>query len=246
MLIIENRRSCSFKCYNILISLYFISRLNNSDSFIPCLHIFFPALQLQIPFLPYCLFCSVDFSNVVIARIINAINSKHVSITALIFSIISSLLQYVTSSSSKFIFITIGTNPSPFEHAQTISIHSPHAGGDADIVQLSVISSYFNPLPSCEGRHGLTGAEKAIAADFNPLPSCEGRLRRSADGDAGKSFQSTPLMRGETPRRRRRCRSQAISIHSPHARGDTGSTLVMPSVLISIHSPHARGDRNRA
>lgn len=152
MLIIENRRSCSFKCYNILISLYFISRLNNSDSFIPCLHIFFPALQLQIPFLPYCLFCSVDFSNVVIARIINAINSKHVSITALIFSIISSLLQYVTSSSSKFIFITIGTNPSPFEHAQTISIHSPHAGGDADIVQLSVISSYFNPLPSCEGR----------------------------------------------------------------------------------------------
>ena len=116
MLIIENRKSCSFKCYNILIFLYFISRLNNSDSFIPCLHIFFPALQLQIPFLPYCLFCSVDFSNVVIARIINAIYSKHVSITVLIFSIISSLLQYVTSSSSKFIFITIGTNPSPFEH----------------------------------------------------------------------------------------------------------------------------------
>lgn len=80
------------------------------------LTLFFPALQLQIPFLPYCLFCSVDFSNVVIARIINAINSKHVSITVLIFSIISSLLQYVTSSSSKFIFITIGTNPSPFEH----------------------------------------------------------------------------------------------------------------------------------
>ena len=196
MLIIENRRSCSFKCYNILISLYFISRLNNSDSFIPCLHIFFPALQLQIPFLPYCLFCSVDFSNVVIARIINAINSKHVSITALIFSIISSLLQYVTSSSSKFIFITIGTNPSPFEHAQTISIHSPHAGGDADIVQLSVISSYFNPLPSCEGRHRRTDDQRASDAGIYRLSSCD-----------------KPL--GRIP----------ISIHSPHARGDCAEVL---------------------
>ena len=57
--------------------------------------------------------------------------------------------------------------------------------------------------------------------DFNPLPSCEGRPQTST---------------GYVRRR-------AISIHSPHARGDRISPgLRSPERRISIHSPHARGD----
>ena len=41
----------------------------------------------------------------------------------------------------------------------------------------------------------------------------------------------------------RRMYFRSISIHSPHARGDTYKTLVQLSQrAISIHSPHARGD----
>ena len=36
--------------------------------------------------------------------------------------------------------------------------------------------------------------------------------------------------------------SEAISIHSPHARGDISQYQYTPAATISIHSPHARGD----
>ena len=55
---------------------------------------------------------------------------------------------------------------------------------------------------------------------FNPLPSCEGR----------------PCF----PLPRFCCR--IISIHSPHARGDSQWEDVDVIKVISIHSPHARGD----
>ena len=55
-------------------------------------------------------------------------------------------------------------------------------------------------------------------------------------------FQSTPLMRGETLEARRICAIIAISIHSPHARGDLGLLSRAECKHISIHSPHARGD----
>ena len=56
----------------------------------------------------------------------------------------------------------------------------------------------FNPLPSCEGRrYGC--AVRLFCKHFNPLPSCEGRhLSRRGRNDM-PIFQSTPLMRGETP-----------------------------------------------
>ena len=56
-------------------------------------------------------------------------------------------------------------------------------------------------------------------------------------------FQSTPLMRGETPQHARDRRGGRISIHSPHARGDLWEADCPRVVVISIHSPHARGDR---
>ena len=107
-----------------------------------------------------------------------------------------------------------------------ISIRSPHARGDPSSPRICSIRFYFNPLPSCEGRHGPT-PERRAGAHFNPLPSCEGRPSREGRRDDRKSildiinfnplpscegrlnsvlpritrcaFQSTPLMRGETP-----------------------------------------------
>ena len=58
-------------------------------------------------------------------------------------------------------------------------------------------------------------------SNFNPLPSCEGRLReRFRKRRKRDRFQSTPLMRGETHRCCGILQGHAISIHSPHARGD--------------------------
>ena len=79
------------------------------------------------------------------------------------------------------------------------------------------------------------------------------------------TFQSTPLMRGETKTLIISETAELISIHSPHARGDKAIRLHMRSAcrfqstplmrgettwdscaklkgVISIHSPHARGD----
>ena len=123
-----------------------------------------------------------------------------------------------------------------------ISIHSPHARGDTIYRFRFLVSSYFNPLPSCEGRH--------VGKTFRLDPLL---------------FQSTPLMRGETPAGAPAPSGQAISIHSPHARGDdrridsklaqqnfnplpscegrhTSFNIPPVSNNISIHSPHARGD----
>ena len=106
-----------------------------------------------------------------------------------------------------------------FTPVADISIHSPHARGDTPPDESRTATGHFNPLPSCEGRRHITPRLTA------PAP-----------------FQSTPLMRGETVRGEMPAVRQRISIHSPHARGDTfASEIVLPS-FISIHSPHARGD----
>ena len=124
----------------------------------------------------------------------------------------------------------------------------------------------FNPLPSCEGRPRTTRKGSCFWTNFNPLPSCEGRRRILMSSLNMQTFQSTPLMRGETL-----CTIgtigmyRHISIHSPHARGDLARGTIAnmigdfnplpscegrpvqwavqePTVFISIHSPHARGD----
>ena len=77
----------------------------------------------------------------------------------------------------------------------------------------------FNPLPSCEGRLYLH-APFGDGTYFNPLPSCEGRLTVHTPILLTTSFQSTPLMRGETYKGLAPKKRKEISIHSPHARGD--------------------------
>ncbi len=60
--------------------------------------------------------------------------------------------------------------------------------------------------------------------------------------DSPETFQSTPLMRGETRFPMIRAICVEISIHSPHARGDKNKYEFEKFIVISIHSPHARGD----
>ena len=123
-----------------------------------------------------------------------------------------------------------------------ISIHSPHARG---------------------APHGEAGIP--YRSDFNPFPSHKGRHSAANAGDYGAAFQPTPLMRGETSMWYNVTGKRIISIHSPHARGDTTITPAMPCFTrfqstpltrgetgvrrgrlgergISIRSPHARGD----
>ena len=146
-----------------------------------------------------------------------------------------------------------------------ISIHFPHARGDGNRLWIARTTSYFNPLPSCEGRPAarqysvcagsisihspLTRGDQAREAKiiwrlyFNPLPSHEGR--REENNLIPKPWR--------------------ISIRSPHTRGDWLSLFQLfapvyfnplPSyegrrhagdglrrlVAISIRSPHTRGD----
>ena len=126
----------------------------------------------------------------------------------------------------------------------------------------------FNPLPSCEGRQICSTTSGMPSMHFNPLPSCEGRPSRATRPARTSTFQSTPLMRGETRTRgviamiagrfqstplmrgetKRRAESlwqKSISIHSPHARGDHTDCPYNDGHSISIHSPHARGDSAR-
>ena len=84
-------------------------------------------------------------------------------------------------------------------------------------------SSNFNPLPSCEGRPAVL-PRRLGCLYFNPLPSCEGRrLKCSSEIGTRCLFQSTPLMRGETVEMVCNKKGLRISIHSPHARGDTAA-----------------------
>ena len=124
---------------------------------------------------------------------------------------------------------------------------------------------YFNPLPSCEGRLECVFFNTLHPCDFNPLPSCEGRPVRFTLAALRLTFQSTPLMRGET---NRSASSGHRSSHFNPLPSCEGRLLwsikafiafhfnPLPSCegrrrplshggrerSISIHSPHARGD----
>ena len=66
-------------------------------------------------------------------------------------------------------------------------------------------------------------------ANFNPLPSYEGRLNSNTRDVIDNQFQSTPLIRGETPFRRAIHPIISISIRSPHTRGDASPAPAAPA-----------------
>ena len=104
--------------------------------------------------------------------------------------------------------------------AATISIHSPHARGDTIYRFRFLASSYFNPLPSCEGRPcHVSNAITSLCISIHS-PHARGDAIWIKVIGCPYPFQSTPLMRGETGMSGRMYAEHGISIHSPHARGD--------------------------
>ena len=103
----------------------------------------------------------------------------------------------------------------PFEK---ISIHAPHARGDLPQMVQCFIRGYFNPRPSCEGR-------------------LDGKTTLARE----KLFQSTPLMRGATFGDWIRDFSVRISIHAPHARGDSSLLDTKKSIMNFNPRPSCEG-----
>ena len=77
----------------------------------------------------------------------------------------------------------------------SISIHSPHARGDADGRRFTQTARNFNPLPSCEGRRRRV-ASGHKSTHFNPLPSCEGRPAERAACAHRADFNPLPSCEG--------------------------------------------------
>ena len=124
----------------------------------------------------------------------------------------------------------------------------------------------FNPLPPCGGRQ-RPDPSLPIAMLFQSTPPMRRETNDFIAKLAMQLFQSTPPMRRETKHGRKRENVSHISIHSPHAEGDTPVVIcscmtlyfnplppcggrprfgiVRPSHCISIHSPHAEGDAGR-
>ena len=87
--------------------------------------------------------------------------------------------------------------------SQRISIRSPHARGDVSVTTLA-----DNTQISIRSPHARGDAAKNrglhTAKYFNPLPSCEGRHVPAMKSAYCRLFQSAPLMRGETRTSRQR------------------------------------------
>ena len=84
-----------------------------------------------------------------------------------------------------------------FQKPISTSIHFPHPREDIQLLGLTSRKLYFNPLPSSEGRHPIASLPSS-SAYFNPLPSSEGRRRKLERRKAGRTLQSTSLIRGKT------------------------------------------------
>ena len=128
---------------------------------------------------------------------------------------------------------------------RTISIHSPHARGDVQYFGIFFDRDISIHSPHARGDSAAHAAPPARCISIHS-PHVRGDQHLFSFFNVHLTFQSTPLMRGETSERHVRFRGLQISIHSPHARGDG---VVVERVLdgaISIHSPHARGDATPA
>ena len=79
----------------------------------------------------------------------------------------------------------------------SISIHSPHARGDAVSYTPRHTPPYFNPLPSCEGRQAVCSFFAWFRL-FQSTPLMRGETHWRKLANLSQRFQSTPLMRGET------------------------------------------------
>ena len=126
-----------------------------------------------------------------------------------------------------------------------ISIHPPSCEG-----RPSCVSDVCDQLSiSIHSPHARGDLQNQVAAlqgmTFQSAPLMRGETLNIRDGASTRSFQSTPLMRGET--QNQVAALQGMTFQStPLTQGETRHDgLKQRHVLISIRSPHARGDCNR-
>ena len=102
-----------------------------------------------------------------------------------------------------------------------ISIRSPHARGDRDkdCVHRASHISIHSPHTRGDARQGQQPQQ---GRHFNPLSSYEGRLWASTLTRRCGNFNPLPSCEGRQPARFGSHRKRDISIHSPHTRGDDG------------------------
>ena len=103
---------------------------------------------------------------------------------------------------------------------EKVSIHAPHARGDDSDTMAKYIITSFNSRPSCEGRQRKSFAGPSVLC-VNSRPSCEGRHDEIHPYQVKAMFQFTPLMRGATGHYVVTSEVVFVSIHAPHARGDS-------------------------
>ena len=126
---------------------------------------------------------------------------------------------------------------------RAISIHSPHTRGDAVRTAWPPRSPHFNPLPSHEGRLENCFCEFSKYI-FQSAPLIRGETPLSTIPRETHLFQSTPLIRGETCSFDKAAELDGFQ-STPLIRGETlALVFALPVLAISIHSPHARGDRS--
>ena len=117
-----------------------------------------------------------------------------------------------------------------------ISIHAPHAGGDGTVSFLSPRRLLFQSTPPRRGATGAGQRQDYGPGNFNPRPPCGGRRPTSRSGSCPLLFQSTPPMRGATADISKRVVSTIISIHAPHAGGDSKSAQISLSLLFKAEN----------
>ena len=85
-------------------------------------------------------------------------------------------------------------------------------------------------------------AQATIWVQFQSTPLMRGATIPSILTVYRLMFQSTPLMRGATEMAEFKAQVEEVSIHAPHARGDSDAVFEVDVIAVSIHAPHARGD----
>ena len=121
-----------------------------------------------------------------------------------------------------------------------VSIHAPHARGDPMVGASLTMYGGFNPRPSCEGRQVLSIAA-CDGYGFQSTPLMRGATWPFFLLSDLSEFQSTPLMRGATGLGAPGGRGRDVSIHAPHARGDSTRFIDSPSTSRFQSTPLMRG-----
>ena len=109
-----------------------------------------------------------------------------------------------------------------------VSIHAPHARGDAGHVQPVSHMARFQSTPLMRGATQAMSSPSAIWPGFNPRPSCEGRLTTAPRASSPPGFNPRPSCEGRQTRRRAR-RSGTGFNPRPSCEGRRTATCSAPS-----------------